>query len=263
MSLPPSPPCSRRAALAALAALPLAGRGDHPLAKLRARLASTPRPAVLFLGNSYSFEAPRRLAALAKQAGWALEVEQRTQGGWTLAQHAASPESLAALRHRPWDAVVLQEQSRIPSLPEERTRRFLPALAELVPTIQELGACPVLYQTWGRRDGDRAAAPLFPGDTRAAMQARLDEGFALACAAHPGLAAVPVGAVWMAWVDNPQRPTPYAADGSHPNGFGHDLIAATFFAAFRGAVPPQPEPDHPELREARAHALRIVNAGHE
>jgi hypothetical protein len=88
-------------------------------------------------------------------------------GGWTL-RGAAQDDGLAhligAVR---WDDVVLQEQSQIPSFPQQvvlqETYPFARALAD---EAARAGGRTILFMTWGYRDGNRSSVP---GDTFAVM----------------------------------------------------------------------------------------------
>jgi len=81
----------------------------HQALVTRVKQAETLR--VLFVGNSYSFKIPKQFGQLARAEGRKLEVAQVTKGGWTLAKHAASEDTLQQIAHGKWDIVVLQEQS--------------------------------------------------------------------------------------------------------------------------------------------------------
>ena len=208
-----------------------------PQVVINRRLAAASNPSVLFIGNSYSFQVPGVFSQIAKAEGKNVVVEQVTFGGWTLQRHADNPDTLAAIRKRKWDVIVLQEQSQVPAfLPEQRDRQMLPPLKTLVSAITESGALPALYQTWGRRDGDRDNAVAFPDDTFGKMHQRLDTGFALARKQNPALTAVPVGAAWEERMKAGEGKALYnPKDGSHPSAQGNHLAAAVFFSTLFNA----------------------------
>src|SRR6266498_2011890 len=110
---------------------------------------------VLFIGNSYTFvnDLPATFAKLAKSGGHKVEVGMAAQGGWTFANHIQSPETLDQLKSGTWNFVVLQEQSQIPSVEQSRTHGMYPAARELVREIREVGATPIFFLTWARRQG--------------------------------------------------------------------------------------------------------------
>ena len=130
---------------------------------------------VLFLGNSYTYvnDLPAVFRHLARAAGRNVETGMVANGGETLAQHAASPESLAAIRAPSWRFVILQEQSEIPAIASVRMSQMVPAAETLVSDIRATAATPVLLDTWAHRDG-------LPGTSLgyAGMQAAIDEAYA-------------------------------------------------------------------------------------
>lgn len=205
-----------------------------PLAAVRERLAASRKPAVLFIGNSYSFQAPSFFRTHANNRGRAVRVEQVSHGGWTLAKHAANQDTINKIRDGRWDVVVLQEQSRIPSLPEDNRARLMdPPLRKLADEIRRHGAIPVLYQTWGYRDGDAK----HPGDGFQAMTGRLREGYRSAARKAGGLAVIPVGDAWEREVKAGNSAKLFQPDGSHPSRFGNQVTARTFFEQFFGGKP--------------------------
>jgi hypothetical protein len=197
-----------------------------PLVAVRDRLSASRKPSVLFIGNSYSFQAPSFFRTHANNRGRAVRVEQVSHGGWTLAKHADNEATLKKIREGGWDVVVLQEQSRIPSLPEESRARLMdPPLRKLADEIRRHGAVPVLYQTWGYREGDAKR----PGDGFQAMTGRLREGYRNAARKAGGLAVVPVGDAWEREFNAGNSGKLFQPDGSHPSRFGNQVTARTFF----------------------------------
>ncbi|MCF7734121.1 MAG: SGNH/GDSL hydrolase family protein [Akkermansiaceae bacterium] len=209
---------------------------NDPQTVLNERLVAAETPAILCVGNSYSFRVPKVFEKIAKAEGRNVYVEQVTKGGWTLAQHAGSKETLAKIASRKWDVVVIQEQSLIPAFPPgQRDARMLPPLKLLVAEIERAGALPALYQTWGRRDGDRQNAAAFPNDTFATMNERLSACFKAIRHAVPTLTGVPVGDAWAARMKADKGAALYAKDGSHPSAQGNYLAAAVFYSALYNA----------------------------
>lgn len=199
----------------------------------RVKLAKTLR--VLFVGNSYSFKIPQAFERLAEAEGQRVVVEQVTSGGWTLKKHAASEATLAKIRKGSWDIVVLQEQSLVPAIPDpQRSNMMYPAAKSLVAEVKAAGAIPVLFLTWGRRDGDKQNAATFPNDTYAAMQQRLIEGYETAAREAGGVFIVPVGKVWSKVRAAGKDAKIYAPDGSHPMPAGNYLAACVFYSTFYG-----------------------------
>lgn len=86
------------------------------------------------------------------------------------------------------------------------------------------GALPVLYQTWGRRDGDRR----IPDDDFFRMNRRIREGYLLASRKCGNLPIVPVGEAWEREFRAGRGAALYQTDGSHPSPDGVRLTAETF-----------------------------------
>lgn len=188
---------------------------------------------VLFIGNSYSFKLPKQFEKLAISEGQKLKVAQVTKGGWTLAKHAASKETLEQIAHGKWDIVVLQEQSQIPSLPEsQRVKMMQPATKILASAVRKANAIPVLFMTWGRKNGDQQNAQYFPDDTYPAMQNRLSHGYHEAAKQAGNIYVVPVGEAWSVVRVPGKDAGLYAKDGSHPTARGDYLGACVFYSAF-------------------------------
>ena len=202
---------------------------------LQARLRNVEEPRILFVGNSYSFKVPGALARVAKEVKRKVVVEGVTRGGWTLQKHAGSEETLARIRGGKWDVVVLQEQSQLPSFSrEQRNRKMIPPARTPVTEIRKMGAIPVFFQTWGRRDGDHKNAEAFPKDTFEKMQHRLVIGYREAAAAAEGALVVPVGEAWAREMKGGTGKRLFAKDGSHPSAAGVNFSAEVFKNFFFG-----------------------------
>ncbi len=198
-------------------------------AELSGRIRAKPELAVLFVGNSYSFGAPKAFSKLAAAQGKKVRVGHATYGGWTLKMHAANEPTLRKIRDGRWDIVVIQEQSLIPAMPSaKREAEMFPPLRQLVRETRQGGAVPVLYQTWGRRDGD----PVLRQDDFHAMNARLRTGYQAAAENAGGIVVVPVGDAWEREISAGRGGVLFMDDGSHPTPRANELIAETFFAAF-------------------------------
>jgi Domain of unknown function (DUF4886) len=219
---------------------------------------ATPADRVLFVGNSYT--AANSLSTLvgdllteANLGGYtmaytlgAYRLEQHaddadgTHGDTTLRQHLVTGTE-AALG---WDVVVLQEQSQIPGFPE--TDPYWIAMVNGATTLRDLilatGADVVLFQTWGRRDGDSQNPSLYPD--YATMQDQLTAGYdSLAnhlWAANDPTYIAPVGEAWRTLHDTGDSAAfgeLYATDGSHPSLSGSYLAACVLFATLTHSSP--------------------------
>jgi hypothetical protein len=182
---------------------------------------------VLFIGNSYTFvnNMPEMFASLVRDAGYNVRVEMTATGGWTLADHVASQETRKLIAEGTWDYVVLQEQSVIPSVAQRRTTEMSPAARVLVDQIHAAGGQPLLFMTWGRRDG----LPDYGFDNFTSMQAQLQSGYTKV-AESLDTAVVPVGLAWQRRFEENSAISLWDSDGSHPSVEGSYLTACVFYA---------------------------------
>jgi hypothetical protein len=182
---------------------------------------------VLFVGNSYTSvnDLPAMFARLAHSAGRQIDAEGLTQDGSTLADHAAASATMTALRSEPWDYVVLQEQSEIPSVESLRQQQMYPAARKLVIAVEDVGAQPVFFVTWAHRDGwSDNGLP----DYRS-MQTAIDDGYMTIASEEQAIVA-PVGLAWETVVTGRGISGLWQADGSHPTTKGTYLAACVFYA---------------------------------
>ena len=121
---------------------------------------------VLFIGNSYTQvnNLPAMVAAIAESMGDRMTYQSNTPGGCTFSQHCTN-QSMQLIRSGEWDAVVLQEQSQLPSFPQSQVEtEVFPYAKRLVDSIYANNPCcePMFYMTWGRKNGDGQNAAEFP-----------------------------------------------------------------------------------------------------
>jgi hypothetical protein len=182
---------------------------------------------VLFIGNSYTFvnDLPNMFAKLAKSGGHKVEVGMSAQGGWLLADHIQSRETLNLLNSKKWNIVVLQEQSQIPAVQQARSREMVPAARELVRKIRETGAIPIFFITWAHRQG----MPENGMNDYESMQAQINYGYT-SIAQELKAAVAPVGPAWLTAIKEYPELELWQADGSHPTEQGTYLGACVFYA---------------------------------
>lgn len=206
---------------------------------------------VLFLGNSYTNAnaLPNLVAQLAASAGRTVEVDWNTPGGNTLgapqvngSAHAFNATSLAKIATGGWDAVVLQDQSFVPTIDQALSAYSLPAVQSLAAAVAAANpdARVVLFMTWGREQG---GGPFCTGNWCSpafadfgAMQAHLADAYAQLAAAAGGQVC-PVGLAWQRHLSAAQPTDLFASDGSHPALAGSYLAACTFYGRLFGASP--------------------------
>ena len=148
---------------------------------------------ILFLGNSYTYvnDLPKMFAQLADAGDHPVETGMIAKGGWTLAHHVNSPETINAIRSSKWDYVVIHEQSQIPAIENSRKYTMYPSARYLVPIIKQKGATPIFFMTWGHRNG----WPEQGMTDFESMQSQIEQGY-LEIAQELGVSVVPVGHAW-------------------------------------------------------------------
>jgi hypothetical protein len=188
---------------------------------------------ILFIGNSYTFvnDLPGTLAALAASEGKSVEVDTLAAGGATLADHVNDPATVKRLDSRKWDFVVLQEQSDTPAYPSAAQYYMFPAARTLVNEIQARGAKPLLFMTWGHRDGEPDSGMAYD-----AMQKAIDGSY-LSIGKELAVPTVPVGVVWFVIRHAHSDVELWQQDGSHPTAAGTYLAACVFYAAIFRETP--------------------------
>jgi lysophospholipase L1-like esterase len=179
---------------------------------------------VLFIGNSLSFGLPIELEKICQENGIKINATLQAQSGWTLERHSKDAKTLEVLRGKPWDIVVIQEQSRIPSQPVKRYTQMVAAVMQITREARATGAMPVLYQTWGYRYGDKRRS----NDDFFAMNQRLRKGYDVS-ARIGGLSVVRVGDAWESEMTNGRGDRLFLPDGLHPSNDGVRLNAQVFY----------------------------------
>ncbi len=182
---------------------------------------------ILFIGNSHTYvnELPMTFTALAASGKQPVETGMYAPGGWTLTQHAESNELWDLIRSTKWNYVVVQEQSQIPAAVESRAMTMYPAARTLVGRIRKVGATPLFFETWARRDGwPENAMPTYE-----IMQNQVKLGYAEI--AHELLVrVVPAGDAWQSALKQDPSLALWQEDGIHPTEAGTYLAACVFYA---------------------------------
>jgi len=182
---------------------------------------------VLFIGNSYTAQIRGVLQEFVAASPLAGKVEMQfiSPGGKTLKFHSEQAGTRERIQKGNWKYVVLQDQSQTPAVFPDTFFDGAEALSEL---IEDSGAQPVFYQTWGRRDGDKMNAHLFPDYE--SMQKALSKNYSKAARKNDGLLA-PVGDVWseVREANEELGKQLYKGDGSHPSKKGAFLAANVFY----------------------------------
>jgi hypothetical protein len=118
---------------------------------------------ILFIGNSYTAGVRASLQqTLSGSDPPTTKLQFITKGGATLEKHLSLPATIQAIKDGSWTFVVLQEQSQTPALGGKHTDSFHQSVDLLSQIIKDARATPILYATWGRRDGDSKNKAIFP-----------------------------------------------------------------------------------------------------
>lgn len=200
---------------------PVAGESDKLDAVGKKKMVS-----ILFIGNSYSFDVPSSFSKIAESRGKHLKVGHSTYGGWSLAKHMENPGTLRKLREGAWDVVVIQDYSMFPAKPERERRKIMdPGVQFFAREARAIGAVPVLYQTWGRREGD----PGLAGDDFYKMNDRIRNGYLAASKNGGGIIIVKAGNAWERAFRAGRGADLFVEDGSHPSAYGNKVTAEEFY----------------------------------
>ena len=197
---------------------------------------------VLFIGNSYTYvnNLPELVSTMMSSMGEGIEYEMSAPGGCTFQQHCTVSSSY--IQQGNWDYVVLQEQSQLPSFPEEQFMQdCYPYAASLCSMTQEYNtdARVVFYMTWGRKNGDQQNCPYYPPlCTYQGMDSLLHLRY-IRMAEDNHAWVSPVGAAWHYIRDHYPTAELYQSDESHPSYLGSYVAACCFYTVFTGLNPCQ------------------------
>ena len=189
---------------------------------------------VLFIGNSYTGvnNLPEMVKLATASAGDELIFDANMPGGTTLQQHSTNAQTLAKINSKPWDYVVLQEQSQLPSFPDSQVENSVyPYAAALNNQILANNACTetLFYMTWGRKNGDAQNCPMWPPVcTYVGMDDLLAQRY-MQMATDNNAEVSPVGAVWRAIITQNPSLELYSGDDSHPSLLGSYAAALCFY----------------------------------
>lgn len=190
------------------------------LATVEVRAAET-RDTILLVGNSFTAGLKSRLRMLARSAGHDVAIGVCAADGFTLGLHAGSRSSLAKIHSRPWQTVVMQEQSDGIFLERYPGARDLAA---------EITGRKIFFMTWRDR-----AAPLEEYDDLHGVEGG-ETGY-VPIAFELDAAIAPVG-----WAFREMQLTSplvdlWSRDGHHANERGRYLAAMVLFATIYGESP--------------------------
>lgn len=137
---------------------------------------------VLFIGNSYTYfnDMPKLFEKLANSNGKDVAAFSVTRGGRRLCEYAQKNDEYTEMldgliKTSKYDVCFIQEQSLLPIKDYEL---FETGVKEIYERVGAKADRFVLYETWGRKDGNKDLAAL--GITNREMTKRLSEAYARA-----------------------------------------------------------------------------------
>lgn len=172
---------------------------------------------LLFIGNSHTYynSMPETVLRLLEATGQKSHITMLTEGGKSLAYHAASPAAAFNIRCGKYDAIIIQD----------RATGFDPASfrdgAKALKEMADRASTPLfLYMPWAGRD-KRAAQP------------QMTQAYHDFCRAnHCGMA--PVGEVFGRLLMTEAPELLYHEDGNHATPIGSYLAAVSIFYTITG-----------------------------
>lgn len=200
-----------------------------------ARYGKPEKVSALFVGNSFTYvnDLPKTTADIAASLGDRLDYDMSAPGGYLLMQHAYYQPTLDKIKSKPWDFVILQEQSQAPALAADYVDKYvIPYAAQLDKTVHLNNPQTkiVFFETWGYENGDSDNCAKVPGVCDyAGMQARLQQAYA-AMAQNADGEMAPVGDAWNYIRKTHPEIELYQSDGKHPSPAGTYLAACVFYA---------------------------------
>lgn len=186
-----------------------------------------PTKSILFIGNSFTYvnDLPGMFTQLARSGGYPVKTAMIAPGSFKLFQHAATESTMNTIANQKWDYVILQEQSQTPANENWRNNEMYPAVRLFNQKIRQSGAVPILYLTWGRKNG----CPEMGFNDYLSMQRELTVGY-LSIANELGIMVAPVGEAWKTSVELKPELELWGDDGIHPGLRGTYLAACIFYA---------------------------------
>ncbi|HCN52037.1 MAG TPA: hypothetical protein DIT10_23645 [Chryseobacterium sp.] len=207
---------------------------------------------VFFIGNSYTYvnDLPNLIKNVAASTNDIVDFQSQAIGGATLQDHVNST-TVNILTQGNWDYVVLQEQSQLPSFPDQVLQsQVYPYATQLSDLIKSTNACGnvIFYMTWGRKNGDNTRCNAQPEVcTYEGMDNLIYQRYVEMAQTNEALLS-PVGKVWRAIRQQDPSLELYDQDQSHPSYIGSMAAAYTFYtiifkkdptlAAYKGNLTP-------------------------
>lgn len=190
---------------------------------------------VLFLGNSYTGvnNLPLLFKNVALSTNDTIIIDSNTPGGYTFQLHTTNATSQSKLMAGNWDFVVLQEQSQLPSFPDDQVAtEVFPYARTLDSIINQYSPCAetVFYRTWGRKVGDASNCATWPPVCNYEGMDSLLHMRYMQMAFDNNALVSPAGSVWKLLRTTHPEIELYSTDGSHPSVAGSYATACAFYS---------------------------------
>ncbi|MCB0274758.1 MAG: hypothetical protein KDI06_08090 [Calditrichaeota bacterium] len=217
---------------------------------------------ILFIGSSYLSYYGNDLVdifnAFAAEAGKPVYAEKRSIGGYRLYRHIASEGTLAKIRERNWDYIILQGNAAFLSR-EEWHPMIIPYLIEFRQIIKENNpqTCVIYMMPWAYKNG-LLSIPGGEMDYQEMQTALYNE--TIRVVNENDIATAPVGWAWYTAIVNGYEGDLYLTDNNHQSASGAYLAASVFYSTiFQEEAPDIPfswgEGDNPPYLRAIADSL--------
>ena len=192
---------------------------------------------VLFIGNSHTYfnSLPDLVYELALSNGDTLYFDSSTPGGSTFEYHSTYQQTLDKISSNDWDYVILQEQSRRPSMRPEQVQELVFPYAEILnDKIEDNNICTetVFFMTWGWKNGNPSDCPTYPEVcSYEGMYERVKETY-IELGNEFSATIAPVGEAFNNSIitDPDSLYNLYAPDNYHPSLKGSYLAACVFYS---------------------------------
>lgn len=194
-------------------------------------------PNILFLGNSFTYanDLPGTFIELSVSGGYDAYYDELSDGGYHLSYFADPSDELGAdfyeiCSNYKLDYVILQEQSRLPTLEYDTNKEMYPAARILDETIKQAGGQSVFLMTWAYKDGDDLTEyGIDTVTTREEMQTQLAQSY-MGIADELDALLSPAGIAFIRSADAYPEIELWDEDGMHPSPAGTYLAACTLYA---------------------------------
>jgi hypothetical protein len=216
---------------------------------------------ILFIGNSYTFFNDMPTAyfePIAKSFGYNVTVTSITKGAYTLEKFADPQNTYGILINNTlnsttkYDYVILQEQSARPAV---NPGAFYDGVRLLAQKVRDAGAQPILYATWGRKDGSDTLTKY--DMTSEEMTWRLAAAYD-AIGKELDIPVVHVGCAFREIYTTQPTIDLYNPDKSHPTPSGSYLAAMALASAIFGFSPEDVSISGPLSAEEEAAVRKAI-----